>query len=201
MFLPHNLQLQEYIQFKNKIIFFLPKHFFFINKITDLEYEKTWNKSTNQGIITERCCSNIAQSFVRLFAKIQKISGRYVQCIRRTHHFPVSKKRADKSRKNIQTSRDEIWSSEVAGNILIRAEVRAGNSSPARVCILSMQRMHSVVTEGVVCRAANGECSTNSRVLPPRHLCIIIPCSRPLLLPLCPLSSRERNSAFSAERE
>ena len=27
-------------------------------------------------------------------------------------------------------------------------------------CILSMQRMQSVVTEGVVCRAANGECSS-----------------------------------------
>lgn len=30
----------------------------------------------------------------------------------------------------------------------------------ARVYILSMQRMQSVVTEGVVCRAANGECSS-----------------------------------------
>lgn len=51
---------------------------------------------------------------------------------------------------------------------LLRIEAEGGSSViglPGRAilcqfaCVFSMQRMQSVVTEGVVCRAANGECS------------------------------------------
>ena len=55
--------------------------------------------------------------------------------------------------KNSGSFRNRRWKSS-------RGSPGSGQFFAGLACILSMQRMQSVVTEGVVCRAANGECSS-----------------------------------------